>query len=60
MLKAGRYKIVGGTFKHHKILTVVDDRTTILSGVEHKFLDLTPKYYERIIFNDYISFCTNR
>lgn len=59
-MQAGIYKIIGGTFKHHKILTVVDDYTIILSGVEHKFLDLTPKYYERIIFNSYISLCTNR
>jgi len=58
-MQKGRYRIIAGTFKHHKILTVVDDTTIILSGVEHKYLDLTPRFYERITFNNYIYLCTN-
>ena len=49
------------TIKSINILSFLPDGGYKFGDLDVQYdLNLTPKYYERITFNDYISFCTNR
>lgn len=60
-MQVGRYRILSGYYKKYKYLVVLPDGGYKFGDLDVQYdLGLTPKYYERITFNNYISLCTNR